>query len=105
MPIPREHSFGLHDAALFNSLLDIDLDPYLIEAHQLTNDVVMEIKNRVGPIESIRSIILSGGGSNLYLPVVQQTFPRTRIEHLENPCFANSIGYLMVGESASGAVQ
>jgi plasmid segregation protein ParM len=84
---------------------DIDLSPYLIEAHQLTHDVLMGIKNHVGPIESIRSIILSGGGSDLYGPVVQQTFPRTRIEHLQNPCFANSIGYLMVGESADAATQ
>jgi len=84
---------------------EIDLEPYLVEAHQFTHDVMMEIKNRVGPIESIRSIILSGGGSDLYRPVIQQTFPRTRLEHLENPCFANAIGYLMVGESAAGFVQ
>jgi plasmid segregation protein ParM len=84
---------------------DIDLTPYLTEANQFTNDVLMEIKNRVGPIESIQSIILSGGGSDLYRPVVQQTFPRTRIDHLQNPCFSNSIGYLMVGESVVEAIR
>jgi plasmid segregation protein ParM len=84
---------------------DIDLMPYLTEAHQLIHDVIMEIKNRVRPLENIRSIILSGGGADLYGPVVQQTFPRTRIEHLQNPCFANSIGYLIAGESADAATQ
>jgi len=84
---------------------EIDLTPYLIEAQQLIHDVIMEIKNRVGPLESIRSIILSGGGADLYGPVVQQTFPRTRIEHLQNPCFANPLGFLMAGESADEAIQ
>ncbi|CAE6956860.1 PRTRC system protein D [Paraburkholderia domus] len=83
---------------------EIDIQSYLTDAQQVINDVMVDVKNRVGPVEGIRSIILSGGGADLYGPIIRQTFPRTFIDKLENPCFANASGFLIVGESASRTV-
>lgn len=79
---------------------EIDLLPYLDDAQQLIHAVTLDIKNRVGPLEGIRAIVLSGGGAELYAASLQTTFPRTPIELLANPCFANAIGFLLAGESA-----
>lgn len=83
---------------------DIDIRPYLAEAQQVINDVMVDVKNRVGPVEGVRSIILSGGGAEIYSPITRQTFPLTFIDQLTNPCFANALGFLMVGESVGRTV-
>lgn len=88
-----------HGSAFHFYNREIDLAPYLAEAQQLIRAVALDIKNHVGPVEGVRAIILSGGGADLYESAVRTTFPLTSIELLQNPCFANAIGFLLVGES------
>jgi plasmid segregation protein ParM len=79
---------------------EIDVAPYVREAQALTLASMQHIKDRVGPIEGVRSIILTGGGASLYESALRDTFPTTTVELLENPCQANAIGFLLFGESA-----
>ncbi|WP_027800307.1 PRTRC system protein D [Paraburkholderia dilworthii] len=78
---------------------EIDLLPYLEKSQPVIAGVVDEIKNIVGPLTSVRSIVLSGGGASLYAPAIRKAFPRVRIEVIEAPCTANAKGFLIVGEA------
>ncbi|CAM2158497.1 plasmid segregation protein ParM (plasmid) [Pararobbsia alpina] len=79
---------------------DIDLTPYLLAARPFIESTVKELQSRVGRASDIRSIVLAGGGSNLYEPVVRAAFPGKRIKLMDAPCYANVKGFLLVGESA-----
>jgi plasmid segregation protein ParM len=61
--------------------------------------VVKEIQNNVGQLTGVRSVILSGGGAALYAPSIRKAFPRVTLEVVRAPCFANSEGFLIVGEA------
>jgi plasmid segregation protein ParM len=78
---------------------DIDLLPYLVKARPFIESTVKEMQSRVGRALDIRSIVLAGGGSTLYEPVVRAAFPGKKIDVMEAPCFANVKGFLMVGEA------
>jgi plasmid segregation protein ParM len=78
---------------------DIDLDPYLEQSQPVVTGVVKEIQNNVGQLTGVRSIILSGGGAALYAPSIRKAFPRVTLEVVRAPCFANSEGFLIVGEA------
>ncbi|MDR5798800.1 PRTRC system protein D [Caballeronia sp. LZ001] len=78
---------------------DIDLAPYLEQSQAVILSTVKEIQNKVGRTADIRSIVLTGGGAALYEPAIRAAFPRTQVDLLEAPCFANVKGFLIVGES------
>jgi plasmid segregation protein ParM len=78
---------------------ELDLTPYEQEAQQLIKAVILGIGQRVGALQSVESIILTGGGSELYYRALVEMNPETRIQRLESPCFANAIGFLLLIES------
>ncbi|MFM0756069.1 PRTRC system protein D [Paraburkholderia strydomiana] len=78
---------------------DINLDQYLEKSQPVIAGVVEDIKNNVGPLTSVRSIVLSGGGAALYAPAIRKAFPRVTLEVIEAPCTANAKGFLIVGEA------
>ncbi|MGP8486089.1 PRTRC system protein D [Paraburkholderia fungorum] len=78
---------------------DINLDPYLEKSQPVIAGVVEDIKNNVGPLNNVRSIVLSGGGAALYAPAIRKAFPRVALEIIEAPCAANAKGFLIVGEA------
>lgn len=77
----------------------IDLRTFLPEANAVIEDVMREVKRKVGIGEGLNSIILSGGGSDLYEHIVRETYPRTQIAKIQDPSFANAIGFLLAGET------
>ncbi|MEX3941252.1 PRTRC system protein D [Paraburkholderia sp. BR10937] len=78
---------------------DIDLAPYVARAAPIIAEFVMAVQNRVGPLPDVRSIILSGGGANLFAPAIRRRFARVVIEQIDSPCLANARGFLIIGEA------
>ncbi|KDR40791.1 PRTRC system protein D [Caballeronia glathei] len=78
---------------------EIDLKPLLEQSQAVILSTVKQIQNKVGRTADIRSIVLTGGGAALYEPAIREAFPRTQIDVLDSPCFANVKGFLIVGES------
>jgi len=78
---------------------DIPLAPYLAQSQAVISATVKEMQNKVGRTNDLRSIVLTGGGAALYLPVMQQAFQRVRIDLVEAPCFANVNGFFAAGEA------
>ncbi|MFM0007365.1 PRTRC system protein D [Paraburkholderia dipogonis] len=78
---------------------DIDLAPLLEQSQAIVNTTVKMMQNSVGRTDDLRSIVLTGGGTSLYEPAIRAAFPRTKLEILDTPSYANAKGFLMVGES------
>jgi len=78
---------------------DIDLAPYLELTAPIIADVATQIRNNVGSLSAVRSIILSGGGAALYRAAIRRAFPRVAIELIDSPCVANVRGFLLAGEA------
>ncbi|MDY7540770.1 PRTRC system protein D [Undibacterium sp. RTI2.1] len=76
-----------------------ELGEYLSRSTQIIEETVKEIKTRVGDVEDLQSILITGGGAKFYEPIVRSTFPMNDIQVLDNPAFTNAIGFLLVGES------
>ncbi|WP_028218368.1 PRTRC system protein D [Paraburkholderia oxyphila] len=77
---------------------NIDLAPYVELAAPIIASVAMDIRNHIGPLPDVRSIILSGGGTALYAMAIRRAFPRVVIERIDPPCLANVRGFLIAGE-------
>ncbi|MEX3688506.1 PRTRC system protein D [Paraburkholderia sp. BR14263] len=78
---------------------NIDLAPYVALAAPIIADVAMAVQSHVGALPDVRSIILSGGGANLFAPAIRCRFPRVVIEQIDSPCLANAHGFLIIGEA------
>ena len=76
---------------------DLDMSPYLSEAMAITQQPVKEIQTRVGRTDDLRSIILTGGGAQLYAPAIRAAFPLNVIHMMDAPCFANVRGFYTIG--------
>lgn len=77
---------------------NIDLAPYVELATPIIADVATKMRNHIGPLSDVRSIILSGGGAALYAMEIRRAFPRVVIKLMDSPCLANTRGFLIVGE-------
>ena len=78
---------------------NINLDPYLERAQNVIDGVVEAMKNNVGDLAGVHSIILSGGGGALYAAGIRNAFPLNTVEVIDAPCMANAKGFLIVGEA------
>lgn len=76
-----------------------ELHQYLRNSTQVIEETVKEIKTRVGDVDDLQSILITGGGARFYEPVIRATFSMNEVHVLENPAFTNAIGFLLVGES------
>ncbi|CAG9180309.1 hypothetical protein LMG23992_04209 [Cupriavidus laharis] len=82
---------------------DLDVGPYLKEAMAITQQSVKEIQTRVGRPDDLRSIILTGGGAQLYAPAIRAAFPQNVIHMMDVPCFANVRGFYTIGAARQTA--
>jgi plasmid segregation protein ParM len=61
---------------------------------------VMEIYGRLGTTEDIASVLITGGGSNLFENAVRKVFRTTRVVLMPDPVHANARGYLLAAQAA-----
>lgn len=78
---------------------EVDLRPLLEQSQAVIHTTVKEMQNKVGRTADLRSIVLTGGGAAMYEPAIRAAFPRTQLDLLDAPCFANVKGFLIVGEA------
>ena len=76
-----------------------ELETYLTSARPLIEETVKEIKTRVGEVDDLYTILLTGGGARFYESIIRDTFPMNDVVVMDNPAFTNAIGFLLVGES------
>lgn len=82
----------------FFSQRDWDLSPFLEQAQSIITSTVSKIKSSVGRTSDLRSLVMTGGGAELYLPAIREAIDLP-IELLASPCYANVRGFLIVGEA------
>jgi plasmid segregation protein ParM len=78
---------------------ELNLIPYLEEAQVLIKANLTMIGQHVGALQSVESIVLSGGGSHLYYRALREIYSETSIHVLDDPCYANALGFLELIES------
>ena len=77
----------------------IDLAHPLRKSQSVTNATIRKIRDKLASLSGLRSVVLTGGGAALYEPAVRATFPRTRIDVLDDPSQTNATGFLRIGEA------
>ncbi|MEB0032984.1 PRTRC system protein D [Undibacterium sp. RTI2.1] len=76
-----------------------ELESYLSSSTQVIEESVKEIKTRVGDVDDLQSILITGGGARFYEKVIKATFPMNDVHSLDQPAFTNVIGFLLVAEN------
>lgn len=88
------------DFRYYGNIVDkLMLQKYLELSRTVINEIVSDIKSRVGDTEDIDSILIAGGGAHFFEPVVRKLFPYNSIAVLDEPSFTNVIGFLLVAEN------
>jgi PRTRC genetic system protein D len=74
----------------------IDLTPYLPAAQEVALDSIRKVRARVRSVEDL-GIVLTGGTSALFAEAVQEVFPGTHVQTLEEPHLGNVKGFVIGG--------
>ena len=78
---------------------------YLSKSSTVIEEIVSDIKARVGDTEDIDEILIAGGGANFFEPVVRKLFPFNPIQILKDPSFTNVTGFLIFAENVYASQQ
>ena len=84
---------------------EIDLAPYEEKGISAIEEAVQAIVNKFGSGEEIDVIVLSGGGANIFEPVVRSKFPRHKIVLMQNHHLANVKGFQKIGEEFASSAK
>lgn len=79
---------------------EIDLLPFLSEALHVTRPIARAVLNTVGTVEDL-TILISGGAAHYYAETLRETLG-CRLKTVDQPRYANVIGFLIAGEAAAG---
>lgn len=74
---------------------------FVEKSQQIINDCLSAIMTKIETINDIESVILTGGGSVFYKDACIKTFAPLPVVVLNNPAYANVIGYLLAGENSA----
>lgn len=77
---------------------EFDIKQYLDLAvsNQLESSIDA-LKNMLQTTHNIGNILIGGGGANLYLQTIKESFPNHNVETMSEPAMANAKGYLRFG--------
>jgi len=76
----------------------IDLAKYLKKSTSVFQPAIKEICNKIGDGREVGQIILVGGGSQYFEPLLKKAFPQHPIMKCESPQFSNVLGFQFMGE-------
>lgn len=74
-----------------------DLARHLAAARKIAQGAVTEMRRVVQDGSDIDNIILTGGGAFFFRPVIQEAFPRHKLQELKDGLYANVIGFQLAG--------
>ena len=77
---------------------EIDLSPYLNMRLHVTIPIARSVLTTIKTQEDL-TVFAAGGAAHYYLPALQETLG-CDIKVVDNPRFANAIGFLLAGEAA-----
>jgi plasmid segregation protein ParM len=80
---------------------EIDLTPYLNSALHVTIPIARSVLTTIKTTEDL-SVFIAGGAAHYYLRALQETL-QCDIKVVDNPRFANAIGFLLAGEASCKA--
>jgi plasmid segregation protein ParM len=75
-----------------------ELERYIVKASPVIEGVSKAIRTSVVEIDDIEEIVLSGGGSAIFEPIIRQIFPGIDIKIMPLPAFTNAVGFLLYGQ-------
>ena len=76
---------------------EYDLSKHLPAARRIVQGAVTEMKRVVQDGNDIDNILLGGGGAFLFKSVIQDAFPRHKVQELKDGLYANVIGFQLAG--------
>lgn len=82
----------------------IDISRYLPRVEHIVNSACEAIFNSVGPLNDIGRVILVGGGAQHYLAGIQRACRQHAVNVVNNPLYANVMGYQFAGIQKGGNV-
>ena len=77
------------------------LSRYLDDCHKVLKPGLQAVKSQIGSEQSIKRIVLSGGGASLFKPLVAATFPRLPLVVVKDPVMSNARGFLELARHIS----
>lgn len=87
---------------IFNKTLSIqECWNYIKRCQPIIDECLNKIVNKVGDMDDIRSIILTGGGSVFYEATCKERFKSIPVVVLAQAPFANVVGFVLAGENAT----
>lgn len=79
----------------------VDIQNYLTNAHEYTQNILNNMLNKIGSGTDIHNIILVGGPAPLFQQAISARFPGRNIHILSEPMYANVRGFQIIGELLS----
>jgi len=76
----------------------VDLAKYLKKSTSVFQPAIKEICNKIGDGREVGQIILVGGGSQYFEPLLKKAFPQHPIMKCDSPQFSNVLGFQFMGE-------
>ncbi|WP_233874449.1 ParM/StbA family protein [Paraburkholderia adhaesiva] len=76
------------------------LESYMQEIQAYLDSCALEIYGRVGTIENVALICLTGGGAEFFRPAIRKVFGDIPIQVMPDPLMANARGFLVAGLAA-----
>lgn len=74
-----------------------DLARHFPAARKVVQGAVTEMKRVVQDGNDIDNILLGGGGAFFFKPIIQEAFPRHKLQELKDGVYANVIGFQLAG--------
>lgn len=84
---------------LFGQDSSRSIDDYLEIAKKRALDPLLKLVQNVGAPGNIDNIILVGGGSHIFVDLIQKEFPRHQIQIAYDAVFSNVRGFQLIGEA------
>lgn len=80
-----------------------DLKEHIKAGESIFDEAAQAIKNSVASAADIDTIVMSGGGADLYASVIADKFPRHKVVTLKQPALANVRGFQILGEKIAAS--
>jgi plasmid segregation protein ParM len=97
---------GVLDRALRNGVLtlygkDIAIEKYITSMRPVVDEAIHAMASSVGDGRDIDTIVLVGGGAQLYRAAIEHRFPSHQVQIVADPIFANVRGFQLAGEEVA----